>query len=224
MRDFKSSIFRALALLFLLAAGVLFCIAQVETVFVTTERAVQGYWIMLVGWMGFMIFQFAWFANPLALLSLLLIRKHPWWALATSILSLLCLSQAFLFSEIPTDTSGQSIAVVSRGIGFYCWVGSIACVFYGTIMMLIYRAFKRDAMMTRSHVPEPAASVPPVPPVTSPAVKPEAAHANSKQPKSTTTKPLAPPPGDLLTPPKVPVFRKNTLSIPDGPISTPSNP
>ncbi|WP_022950525.1 hypothetical protein [Leucothrix mucor] len=220
MRDFKTSIFRALALLFLLAAGVLFCIALVETVFVTTEQAVQGYWIMLVGWMGFMIFQFAWFANPLALLALLLIRKRPWWALATSVLSLLCLSQAFLFSEIPTDTSGQSIAVVSRGIGFYCWVASIACVFYGTIMMLIYRAFKRDAMLVSSSVSETVVATPVAPPKTKPVV----AKNKKKSTKNKTATPLAPPPEEVLNPNKVPVFHKNALSIPDGPISTPSNP
>lgn len=218
MRDFKTSIFRALAILFLLAAGVLFCIALVETAFVTTEQAVKGYWIMLVGWMGFMIFQFAWFANPLALLSLLLIRKHPWWALLTSVLSLACLSQAFLFSEIPTDTSGQNIAIVSRGIGFYCWVGSIACVFYGAIMMLIYRAFKRDAMradLSAQEIETTAAS---------PLVKPAPVVAKNDNKQSNANAPLAPPPDELLNPPSVPVFHKNALSIPDGPISTPSNP
>ena len=144
MRDFKSSIFRALSVLLLIVAAILFCIAMVDTVYTTQERGIQGYWILLTGWLGFLFFQFAWYANPLTVLSLLLMRKHPWWALASSALALLCMSQAFLFYEIPSDAKGNTIAIISRGLGFYCWVAMISCVFYAIIMLLIYRAFKRD--------------------------------------------------------------------------------
>jgi hypothetical protein len=144
MKDFKSSIFRALAILLLLVAAVLFCIAMVDTVYTTKEQAIQGYWIFLTGWLGFLFFQFAWFANPLTVLSLFLMRKKPWWALFSSGLALLCMSQAFLFYEIPADAKGNTIEIISRGTGFYCWIGMVACVFYSIIMILIYRAFKRD--------------------------------------------------------------------------------
>ena len=144
MRDFKSSVFRALTILLLLVAAVLCCIAIVDTVYTTEEQAIRGYWILLTGWLGFLFFQFAWYANPLTILSLLLMKKHPWWALITSALALLCMSQAFLFYEIPSDAKGSAIAIVSRGTGFYCWIGMISCVFYAVIMRLIYRAFERD--------------------------------------------------------------------------------
>lgn len=144
MRDTKSSIFRGLAILLLLAAAISFCVAIVDVVYTTEEQDVHGYWILLAGWLGFLFFQFAWFANPLTVLALLLMRKHPWYALLSSALALLCMSQAFLFYEIPSDAKGNTIAILSRGIGFYCWVAMIACVFYAVIMVLIYRAFKRD--------------------------------------------------------------------------------
>ena len=144
MRDIKSSIFRALAILLLLVAAVLFCIAMVDIVYTTEEQEIHGYWILLTGWLGFLFFQFGWYANPLTVLALLLMKRHPWWALLTSALALLCMSQAFLFYEIPTDAKGSTIAIVSRGIGFYAWVGMIACVFYAIIMRLIYRVFKRE--------------------------------------------------------------------------------
>lgn len=143
MKDFKSSIFRALAILLLLVAAVLFCIAMVETVYTTEEQGIYGYWVLLTGWLGFLFFQFAWYANPLTALSLLLMRRSPWWALFTSTLALLCMSQAFLFYEIPTDAKGNTIAILSRGTGFYCWIGMVTCVFYAVIMRLIYRALKR---------------------------------------------------------------------------------
>ena len=144
MRDSKSSIFRALAILLLLVAAILFCIAMVETVYTTEAQDIHGYWVLLTGWLGFLFFQFAWYANPLTVLAILLMRKDPWWALITSALALLCMSQAFLFYGIPSDTKGNTIEILSRGTGFYCWVGMIICVFYAVIMTLIYRAFKRD--------------------------------------------------------------------------------
>mgnify|MGYP000153257397 CR=1 FL=1 len=146
MRDLKSSIFRALVILLLLAAAVLFCIAMVETVYVTDEQlSVYGYWILLTGWLGFVFFQFAWYANPLIILTLLLMKNRPWWALLAGALALLCMSQGFLFYEIPSDAQGNTIAIVSRGVGFYCWVGMVTCVFYAVIMRLVYRKFKNDS-------------------------------------------------------------------------------
>ena len=148
MKDFKSSIFRALSVLLLIIAAILFCIAMVDTVYTTTEQAIRGYWILLTGWLGFLFFQFAWYANPLTVLAVLLMRKHPWWALISSALALLCMSQAFLFYEIPSDAKGNTIAILSRGAGFYCWATMVACVFYSIIMLLIYRAMKRSAETT----------------------------------------------------------------------------
>jgi len=145
MRDFKSSIFRALTILLLLIAAILFCIAMVDIVYTTEEKGIHGYWILLTGWLGFLFFQFAWYANPLTVLSLLLMKRHPWWALIVSAMALLCMSQAFLFYEIPSDAKGNTISIISRGVGFYCWIAMIACVFYAIVMRLIYRAFKRDS-------------------------------------------------------------------------------
>ena len=150
MRELKSSVFRGIAILFLLIAATLFCIAMVETAYITTQQPIQGFWIFLTGWMGFLMFQFAWYANPLTALSLLLLRKHPWWALLSSALALLCMSQAFFFYEIPIDTSGQTIPIVARGLGFYCWVASTICTFYAVIMLLVYRSFKHRTVTLRS--------------------------------------------------------------------------
>lgn len=145
MRDLKSSIFRGIAILLLLIAVALFCVAMVETIYVTSEQAIAGYWIFITGWLGFLIFQFAWYANPLTLMAVLLMRQHPWWALLSSGLALIAMSQAFLFHEIPMDTNGNTITIVARGIGFYCWIAMIACVFYAVIVTLIYQAFKRES-------------------------------------------------------------------------------
>jgi hypothetical protein len=153
MRDLKTSIFRGLTILLLLIAAVLFLLSMADTVFVTTQQPIKGYWVLLTGWMGFVIFQFAWFANPLTLLSLLLFRRRTGWALVSSSLALICLSQAFMFDNIPVDTTGKSIEILARGGGFYYWVGMVACVFYACIMMMVYRALKKDLIKSPPEIP-----------------------------------------------------------------------
>ena len=153
MRDLKTSIFRGLTILLLLIAAVLFLLSMADTVFVTTQQPIKGYWVLLTGWMGFVIFQFAWFANPLTLLSLLLFRRRTGWALFSSTLALICLSQAFMFSEIPVDTSGESVKIIARGGGFYYWVGMVGCVFYACIMMMVYRALKKELIKSPPEIP-----------------------------------------------------------------------
>ena len=153
MRDLKTSIFRGLTILLLLIAAVFFVLSMADTAFVTTQQPIKGYWVLLTGWMGFVIFQFAWFANPLILLSLMLFRRKTKWALVASALALICLSQAFMFADIPVDTSGVSIEVVARGNGFYYWVGMVACVFYANIMMLVYRALSKELVKSPPQAP-----------------------------------------------------------------------
>lgn len=150
MRDLKSSVFRGISILLLICAAVLFCVSMVEVSYVTSEQSIRGYWILLTGWLGFIIFQFAWYANPLSFMALLLMRKKPWWALLCSGLAMLAMAQAFLFKEIPLDTSGNTMAILSRETGFYSWVIMHGCVFYAIIMILIYRAFKRDYEKTHN--------------------------------------------------------------------------
>lgn len=153
MRDFKTSTFRGLSILLLLIAAVLFLLSMVDTVFITTEQPIKGYWILLTGWMGFVIFQFAWFANPLVLLALLLFRRKTLWALVASASALLCLSQSFMFDNIPVGADGTAIDIVARGAGFYYWIGMVACVFYACIMMLVYRSFKKESVESPEEIP-----------------------------------------------------------------------
>ena len=142
-RDLKSSTFRAIAILLLLAAAVLFCMALADEAIITSEQPIKGFWILLTGWMGFIIFQFSWYANPLALMSVLLMRRRPVWSLLASGIALLLVAQAFLFDEIPTVKPDEPIMVLARGTGFYLWIASIISLFYACIFMVIYRRFTR---------------------------------------------------------------------------------
>jgi len=159
-RDLKSSTFRAIAIILLLAALVLYCMALADVVVITSERPIKGFWMLLTGWMGFMIFQFSWYANPLALMSVLLMRRRPVWSLIASGAALLLVTQAFLFDEIPTVKAEEPILIMARGNGFYLWIASIVCLFYACIFMVIYRRFTKVGLKEYQEEPKPLAPAP----------------------------------------------------------------
>lgn len=99
----------------------LFLLSLALTSLFTSGDDIQGYWILVLGWIGLIIFQFSWFANPLNLLALLLVNQRPVVALLLSTLAFILASQTFVFVEIPTGTSTGKIHIKELGLGFYIW-------------------------------------------------------------------------------------------------------
>lgn len=99
----------------------LFVFSLLVTSFFTSNEDIQGYWILMLGWIGLIIFQFSWYANPLNLLALLLVNERPVISLLLSSIAFLLASQTFLFSEIPTGISHGKIYIKEFGLGFYFW-------------------------------------------------------------------------------------------------------
>ena len=91
------------------------------TVFFTTGDNIQGFWVLLIGWMGILIFQFSWLANPLNLLALLLLKKHPYISALLTTVALLLATQTFYFFEIPIGLKDKKIFIKELGLGFYLW-------------------------------------------------------------------------------------------------------
>ena len=87
----------------------------------TSGDDLYGIWILLIGWMGVIVFQLSWFANPLNLLALLLMSTKPRVSLLLSVLAFLLASQTFRFSEIPIGFNQERIFIKELGIGFYLW-------------------------------------------------------------------------------------------------------
>ncbi|MCF6190765.1 MAG: hypothetical protein L3J51_09815 [Cocleimonas sp.] len=98
-----------------------FILSLLLTSLFTSGEDIQGYWILALGWIGLIIFQFSWFANPLNLLALLLVNQRPIVALLLSIVAFILASQTFIFVEIPTGTSSGKIHIKELGLGFYIW-------------------------------------------------------------------------------------------------------
>lgn len=95
------------------------------TVFFTSGELIRGFWILLTGWLGILIMQFAWFANPLMLLALLHMERSPLKALLLGLLALVLASQLFLFDQIPTLRGTGSLFIRELGLGGYCWYGAM---------------------------------------------------------------------------------------------------
>ena len=137
MQDIRLPMLKTIALTLIGLAVFLFFISLFEPVFITEDESVKGYWIFAMGWMGFAIFQFAWYANLLSLLAVLLMFKHPLRAFLLSLFSLLLAAESFLFDEIPLGSSKASIAIIDNDIGLYLWIGAHCAVLYAAVLMLI---------------------------------------------------------------------------------------
>lgn len=106
-------------------------ISLTQVVFYTTEGAVMGVWVFATGWMGFAMLQFAWYANLLELLGVLMMYRRPNRAIALAVAGVLLAGQAFWFEHIPGEYA--DVPVVALGSGFWCWYVSIVLITLGVI-------------------------------------------------------------------------------------------
>ena len=135
----------------LLYIGAAFFIASLLlTSLFTSSDDIQGIWILILGWIGLVIFQFSWFANPLNLLALLLVNQRPTVALLLSISAFILASQTFFFSEIPTGLSHEKIFIKEFGLGFYFWYLAQALFLIGMFIEVLSRHKKTRTSLVSS--------------------------------------------------------------------------
>lgn len=115
----------------LFLGGLLWVVSLSQVAFYTTNAPVMGYWVLVTGWLGFSIFQFAWYANLLQLLAVLLMYRAPVRATLLTLLALVLAGQGFWFDVIP----GQDVdvAVVRLGAGFWLWYAGMVLATLGVI-------------------------------------------------------------------------------------------
>lgn len=105
-----------------------FALSLFLPVFFTSDKDIYGFWVLITGWVGVIFIQFAWYANPINLLALLLMRDSPRISLFLSLLALLLASGAFIFNEIPIGVNNEKVFIKEFGLGFYIWY--VAQVFF----------------------------------------------------------------------------------------------
>lgn len=115
----------------LFLGGLLWVISLSQVVFYTTNGVVMGYWVLVTGWLGFALFQFAWYANLLGLLGVLLMQQQPNRAIALAVVGVFLAGQAFWFEDIPGRH--VSMHIVQLGAGFWLWYASMVLIALGVI-------------------------------------------------------------------------------------------
>nr|CAA6807390.1 MAG: Unknown protein [uncultured Thiotrichaceae bacterium] len=118
----------------LFLGGLLWIAAFWFPVFETADREIAGYWVFVSGWMGFVVFQFAWYANLLLLIAVILMYSAPVRATIFAALGLLLATQAFWFDVLPETT--QSVAITAKGLGFWFWYAGIFLMSVGVFFCL----------------------------------------------------------------------------------------
>ncbi|MBO0613086.1 MAG: hypothetical protein RL122_2762 [Pseudomonadota bacterium] len=111
--------------------GFLWVISLTQVVFYTDQGVVMGYWVGATGWLGFALFQFAWYANLLELLGVLLMARYPNRAMLLAVLGVILAGQAFWFTDIPGQATNMQ--VIGLGAGFWFWYTSMVLVTLGVI-------------------------------------------------------------------------------------------
>jgi len=119
----------------------LFLLACATPAMVFDKETWLGIQVLVLGWQGFFLGQFAWFANLFWLLSLLLVLLRRWvLALVATLLAILVALDALSFfgTKVPLDEAFVNTMVFhSYHLGFYSWVASIAAVGIGAAVMWI---------------------------------------------------------------------------------------
>ncbi|MGB0845910.1 MAG: hypothetical protein ACPGSM_04255 [Thiolinea sp.] len=115
----------------LFLGGLLWVAAFWFPVFETPERTIAGYWVFATGWMGFAMFQFAWYANLLMLMAVIMMYTAPLRATLLAAAGLLVATQAFWFDVLPGSAS--STPITGQGLGFWFWYSSIFLLGLGVV-------------------------------------------------------------------------------------------
>ena len=119
----------------------LFAIACATPAMVFDKETWPGIQVLVLGWQGAFLGQFAWFANAFWFLSLLLAFFRRWIltlvaAFLTTVVALDALS--FVGTKVPLDEAFVNTMIFqSYHVGFYFWMASIATVGVGAAAMRI---------------------------------------------------------------------------------------
>ena len=120
-----------------------FTLSLFMPVFFTSSEDIFGYWVLIIGWIGGVFIQFAWYANPVQLLAFLLARNKPKIALLLSCLALLLATGSFWFFEIPTGINHEKIFITEFGLGLYIWYAAHIFFLCALISRFIQHAINR---------------------------------------------------------------------------------
>jgi hypothetical protein len=143
------------SLIVVLASLFWFGLACITPAMVFDKDVYLGYEVLLMGWMGAFLGQFAWFANLFWLLSLFLAFLRRWiLTLIAVALALFVASDAFSFigANVPLDEANvNSMTFLQYHVGFYFWLVSLAIVGLGAVAVWMVQIFWRIKQSKNQH-------------------------------------------------------------------------
>lgn len=99
----------------------------------------SGFRVLTIGWLGLLVGQIAWYANPVIALSLLFVLLRRWvLTLVVSGVSLLIAANTLLlfFKELPADEGNVvKLRLEHVGFGFFFWLASILAIAVGSVIL-----------------------------------------------------------------------------------------
>ena len=130
---------KSLRIMVLILSCLLFIISLTQTAYVTEPTdsiASHAFVALLTGWLNFMGPGISWFANPLLIVSwvLLLNNKINFSLISSFIAVLFCLS-FLLFDKIALDEAVNYGEILGYGNGYWLWLASCFTVFIGSILI-----------------------------------------------------------------------------------------
>ena len=132
----------------ILVSLILYAIASVAPAMVFDKETWRGIEVLLGGWMGIFLGQFAWFANLFWGLSLLLAFFRRWFlTIGMTALAFSIALDAFSFvgTKVPLDEAFvKTMIFQSYHVGFYFWLASIAAVGIGTVVVWVIERIDKE--------------------------------------------------------------------------------
>jgi hypothetical protein len=86
----------------------------------------------------------AWYANPLFLVSIILLSlNRSGMAVATSTASAILAGTTFLIQKVPYNEAGHMADIVGYGLGFYLWIASMSVILLTSVLSTTFGKAKR---------------------------------------------------------------------------------
>ncbi len=100
----------------------------------------DGFSALVVGWLAPLFGQFAWYANPLWLASMVSLFRWPRLSILLNALALFVAAKTLLLysQQVPADESGNNYLTFQHpAIGFYLWLAGILTIGAGALALYV---------------------------------------------------------------------------------------
>lgn len=117
--------------IFVLLAIGLFALSLTQDCYYTNENirsGLEGWELLLIGWLGIFYGYFTWLANPVLLICwIAVVKKRFYFGLILATGSLLIMLSFLFYKSIVTSEAPTYLKIFGYGLGYWLWVASAGC-------------------------------------------------------------------------------------------------